>query len=210
MRLAAGLGTDSFLRHHWRGGLSSYSFGTFLLLYALWGMVKDPPQLQERSRADENVKRWDRVILGVYTALLPTVFIVAGFDAGRFCWSEVPVAVQALAWAGLVLAAALILWTAMTSTYLSRQARIQEDRGQEVVSIRPYRRIRHPMYRGILVLFLSLDPALGSWCALIPSVAIDVLFIVRTAKEDRMLREELPGYDDYARRVRYRLIPRIW
>jgi protein-S-isoprenylcysteine O-methyltransferase Ste14 len=95
----------------------------------------------------------------------------------------------------------------MTSTYLSRQARIQEDRGQEVVSTRPYRRIRHPMYRGNLVLFLSLGPALGSWCALMPSVAIDVLFIVRTAKEDRMLREELPGYDDYARRVRYRLIP---
>jgi protein-S-isoprenylcysteine O-methyltransferase Ste14 len=186
------------------------SFGAFLLLYALWGMVKDPAQLQERSRAAENVKRWDKVILAIYTALLPTVFLVAGFDAGRFRWSEVPLAVQALAWVGLALAAALILWTATANTYLSRQARIQEDRGQQVVSSGPYRRIRHPMYLGILILFLCIGPALGSWTALIPGLVIDLLFVVRTAKEDKMLREELAGYQAYARRVRYRLIPGIW
>jgi protein-S-isoprenylcysteine O-methyltransferase Ste14 len=186
------------------------SFGAFLLLYALWGMYKDPEQLEERSRVAENVKPWDKVILAVYTALLPTVFIVAGFDAGRFRWSEVAVGIQALAWAGLVLAAALILWTATSNTYLSRQARIQDERGQEVVTWGPYRAIRHPMYLGILVLFLCLGPALNSWYTLIPSGAIDILFLVRTAKEDKMLREELAGYEDYARRVRYRLIVGIW
>jgi protein-S-isoprenylcysteine O-methyltransferase Ste14 len=186
------------------------SFGVFLLLYAFWGMYKDPGQLQERSRVAQNVKRWDKVILAMYTALLPTVFVLAGFDAGRFGWSEVSVGVQALAWAGLVLAAALILWTATTNTYLSRQARIQDDRGQEVVTSGPYSHMRHPMYLGILILFLCLGPALTSWYALIPGVAIDVLFIVRTAKEDKMLREELAGYEGYAQRVRYRLIPGIW
>jgi protein-S-isoprenylcysteine O-methyltransferase Ste14 len=118
--------------------------------------------------------------------------------------------VQALAWAGLVLAAALILWTAASNTYLSRQARIQDERGQEVVTSGPYHYIRHPMYLGILILFLCLGPALNSWYTLIPSLAIDILFIVRTAKEDKMLREELAGYEDYARRVRYRLIVGIW
>jgi protein-S-isoprenylcysteine O-methyltransferase Ste14 len=156
------------------------------------------------------VKNWDKVILAVYTALLPMVFVLAGLDAGRFRWSEVPVAAQALAWVGLVLAAALILWTATANTYLSRQARIQEERGQEVVTAGPYRYVRHPMYAGILVLFLCLGPALASGYALIPGLAIDVLFIVRTAKEDGMLREELPGYEEYARRVRYRLIPGVW
>jgi len=186
------------------------SFGAFLLLYALWGLYRDPAQLQERSQVAANVKRWDKVILGVYSALLPTVFIVAGLDAGRFGWSAVPVAVQALAWVGMTLAAALILWTTTVNTYLSRQARIQDDRGQEVVTRGPYRTIRHPMYLGILVLFLCLGPALGSWYALIPGLAIDGLFVVRTAKEDEMLREELAGYEDYALRVRYRLIPGIW
>jgi protein-S-isoprenylcysteine O-methyltransferase Ste14 len=66
------------------------------------------------------------------------------------------------------------------------------------------------MYLGILVLFLCLGPVLGSWYTLMPSLAIDVLFTVRTAKEDKMLREELPGYEDYAQRVRYRLIPGVW
>jgi len=186
------------------------SFGAFLLLYALWGLYRDPAQLQERSQVAANVKRWDKVILGVYSALLPTVFVVAGFDAGRLGWSVVPVAVEALAWMALVLAAALILWTTTVNTYLSRQARIQDDRGQEVVTRGPYGTIRHPMYLGIVVLFFSLGPALGSWCALIPGLAIDVLFVVRTAKEDAMLREELAGYEAYARRVRYRLVPGIW
>jgi protein-S-isoprenylcysteine O-methyltransferase Ste14 len=186
------------------------SFGVLLLLYALWGLYRDPAQLQERSQVAPNVKRWDRVILGVYTALLPTVFVVAGFDAGRFGWTDVPVALEALAWVGLILAAALILWTMTVNTYLSRQARIQDDRGQKVVTRGPYRTVRHPMYLGILVLFLCMGPALGSRYALIPGLAIDVLFVVRTAKEDKMLSEELAGYEDYAQRVRYRLIPGIW
>jgi len=186
------------------------SFGVLLLLYALWGLYRDPAQLQERSQVAPNVKRWDRVILGAYSALLPTVFVVAGLDAGRFGWSDVPVTVEALAWVGLVLAALLVLWTMTVNTYLSRQARIQDDRGQEVVTRGPYRTIRHPMYLGILVLFCGLGPALGSWYALVPGLAIDVLFVVRTAKEDKMLREELAGYEDYTQRVRYRLIPGIW
>lgn len=186
------------------------SFGAFLLVYALWGLYRDLAQLQERSRVAPNVKRWDEVILGVYSALLPTVFVVAGLDAGRLGWSAVPVAVEALAWVALVLAAALILWTTTVNTYLSRQARIQDDRGQEVVTEGPYRAIRHPMYLGILVLFLSLGPALGSWYTLVPGLAIDLLFVVRTAKEDAMLREELAGYEAYARRVRCRLVPGIW
>jgi len=186
------------------------SFGAFLLLYGLWGLYKDPALLLERSRVAQNVKTWDKAIMTAYTALLPTVFIVAGFDAGRFGWSRVPVDAQAVAWAGLGVAAALIFWAVSTNTFLSRQARIQDERGQVVVTSGPYRYVRHPMYLGILVLFLSLAPALGSWYAWIPSLAIDVLFVVRTAKEDKMLREELPGYHDYAQRVRSRLLPGIW
>jgi protein-S-isoprenylcysteine O-methyltransferase Ste14 len=186
------------------------SFGAFLFLYALWGMYKDPEQLRERSQVAQNVKSWDKKIITVYSALLPTVFIVAGFDAGRFRWSEVSIGVQVLAWIGLFTGVVLIFWTVTTNTYLSRLARIQEERRQVVITSGPYRYVRHPMYLGILILFLCLGPALGSWFALIPSLAIDTLFIVRTAKEDQMLREELAGYKDYAQRVRYRLIPGVW
>jgi protein-S-isoprenylcysteine O-methyltransferase Ste14 len=186
------------------------SFGVFLLLYAFWGMYRDPEQLSERSQVAQNVKRWDKIIMAIYSALLPTVFVLAGLNAGRFGWSVVPTSAQVLAWAGLVLAAALIFWTVATNTYLARFARIQDERAQVAGTSGPYRCVRHPMYLGIIILFLCLAPALGSWYALVPGLAIGILFVVRTAKEDQMLREELPGYEDYARRVRYRLAPGLW
>jgi protein-S-isoprenylcysteine O-methyltransferase Ste14 len=70
--------------------------------------------------------------------------------------------------------------------------------------------VRHPMYAAIIVVMLGLPLALGSWWALIPGGLLALLFVVRTALEDRMLREELPGYKAYTRRTRYRLIPGIW
>jgi protein-S-isoprenylcysteine O-methyltransferase Ste14 len=122
----------------------------------------------------------------------------------------VPLPVKGLAWLGLALAGALIFWTLAANTYLSRMARIQEDRGQVVVTAGPYRFVRHPMYSGIILLFIGMPIALGSLWALLPGAVIGALFVLRTAKEDRMLRDELSGYAEYAQRVRYRLVPRVW
>lgn len=175
-----------------------------------WGIFKDPEQLQERSHQSENIKMWDKVILGIYTVLLPTVFIVAGFNAVRFGWSHVSLSVHILGWLGLLAAASLVFWTVMTNTYLSRYVRIQDDRHQKVVIAGPYRFIRHPMYLGVILLFLSLGSALGSLYTLIRGIIIDILFIIRTAKEDKTLHEESGGYPDYTQQVRYRLFPGIW
>ena len=186
------------------------TIGLYFLIYVIWGIRKDPEQTQERSQMAANVKRWDKIIMGVYTVLLPTVFIVAGFDVGRFSWSTTPLVVQGVGWIGLIIGAAVIFWTVRTNTYLSRYARIQDDRGHEIVISGPYRCVRHPMYLGILILFICIGPALSSLFALIPSAIIDMLFIIRTAKEDKMLQEELEGYQAYAQKVRYRVIPGVW
>jgi len=186
------------------------TIGIYFLIYVIWGIRKDPEQTQERNQMAENVKRWDKVIMGIYTFLLPIMFVIAGFDVGRFGWSTAPLVIQIVGWIGLIFGAALIFWTVRTNTYLSRYARIQDDRGQEVIISGPYHFVRHPMYSGILILFLCIGPILGSLFALIPGVVIDILFIIRTAKEDEMLREELEGYLDYAKNVRYRLFPGIW
>jgi protein-S-isoprenylcysteine O-methyltransferase Ste14 len=185
-------------------------YGAFLLLYALWGLWKDPAQLRERGRAAPNAKSWDKVILGLYTVCLLLVFITAGMDAGRLKISVVPPVIEGLGWLGQLAAGAVIFRAAAANTYLSRVARIQEDRGQTVVTAGPYRWVRHPMYAGIILLFASIPPALGSWWAFVPGAAVAVLFVVRTAKEDRMLRSELAGYPEYAARVRYRLLPGVW
>lgn len=186
--------------------------GAYLSLYAWWGLHKDPDQLRERgrSRKAENVKPWDRTILAAYTAFLLLTPVVAGLDAGRFRWSIVPPAVKLLGWLGMTFAGALILWALASNTYLSRMARIQDDRGQVVVSAGPYGFVRHPMYLGIIVLFLCTPLALGSWWALLPGAVIGALFVLRTIKEDGMLRQELPGYTAYAARVRHRLVPWVW
>jgi len=182
----------------------------YFLLYIQIGIFNDPDQTWERSRKAENVKDWDRLIMGIYSVLLPTVFILAGLDVGRFHWSTVPLVWQIMAWAGLALAGGIILWTVRTNTFLSRYARIQDDRGQQVIASGPYRIIRHPMYLGILILFLCLGPALASWFTLIPGLLIDLLFLIRTSKEDKMLKNELEGYLLYTQEVRFRLIPWIW
>ena len=158
----------------------------------------------------ENVKYWDQVIMTVYSVLLLFLLVVASVDAGRMGWSRVPLVVRVIGWLGLGVAL-VIVWRVMAeNTYLSERVRIQEERGHQVVTTGPYQVVRHPMYVGIIIAVLNVPLALGSWWALLPAAFIVILFIVRTALEDRTLMEELPGYQEYAQQVGYRLLPRIW
>jgi protein-S-isoprenylcysteine O-methyltransferase Ste14 len=186
------------------------AYGVFLSAHAIWGLSKDPAQLQERSRVGPNVKGWDKAIMAAYTVLLLVTLVVSGLDAGRFRWAPVALPLEVAAWIGQAAAGALIFWVVATNTYLSRMARIQEDRGQVTVTSGPYRFVRHPMYAGIIVLFVCVPVALGSGWGLVPGIAIGLLYLVRTSKEDQMLRQELAGYEAYARQVRYRLVPGVW
>jgi protein-S-isoprenylcysteine O-methyltransferase Ste14 len=190
--------------------LLSLLYGVFLLVYAVWGTLKAPDLLKERSQVADNVKIWDKVIMAVYTVLLLATLVLAGLDAGRFQWSHTPVAVQVLGLMGMVLAGGLVFWTILTNAYLGRMVRIQRDRGHQVVTGGPYHYVRHPMYVGIILLFPGMALFLGSWWALVPAILIGVLMVIRTALEDHTLQAELPGYAEYAQRVRYRLLPGVW
>jgi protein-S-isoprenylcysteine O-methyltransferase Ste14 len=186
------------------------AFGGFLTFYGLWSVRHDQGQLQERSQVGKNTKSWDKVILAAYTILLIGMLVLAGLDAGRFRWALAPLALQVLGWLGTAFSGFLIFWTVSVNTYLSRTARIQVDRSQLVIDSGPYARVRHPMYLGIIVLMVSIPLLLGSLWALVPGLLIDALFVLRTALEDRTLKNELPGYVEYTGRVRYRLVPGIW
>ena len=188
----------------------SLLYAVFLLVYAVWGTLKAPDLLQERSRVAKNVKAWDKAIMAVYTALLLATPVVAGLDVGRAQASQVPAAVQGLGLLALILSGGLIFWTVLTNAYLGRLVRIQEDRGHQVVTGGPYRYVRHPMYVGLILLFPCMALFLGSWWALVPTGLIAALMVVRTALEDRTLQAELPGYAEYARGTRYRLLPGVW
>jgi protein-S-isoprenylcysteine O-methyltransferase Ste14 len=186
------------------------AYGIFLCIYGIRGAVRDPEQLRERAKRGADTKPWDRTILSLYSILLLVLFPVCGLDAVRFRACPLPLGLKIMGWAGMALAGVLILRVMAANTFASRTARIQDDRGQTVVSGGPYRLVRHPMYLGIVILFLCVPPVLGSGWGLIPAAGIGVLFVVRTALEDRMLIRELSGYAEFARRTRFRLLPGIW
>lgn len=186
------------------------TFGGFLFAYGLWGIRNDPGQLRERSQVGKNTKNWDKVILTIYTILLIGMLVVAGLDAGRFRWTQPPIVLQGIGWIGAAFAGFLIRQVVSSNTYLSRNVRIQDDRDQRVIDSGPYSLVRHPMYLGIIVLMISIPLLLGSYWSLIPGALIVILFIIRTALEDRTLQQELTGYAEYTTRTRYRLLPRIW
>ena len=194
----------------WEGWIFFLAFliGTSALV--IWMRRKDPELLSERAQPGENVERWDRVIMSIYTILLIIMLIVAGIDSGRLELSSPPLFLRIVGWSGLAISMLIVAWTMSSNTFLSEMVRIQDDRGHVVITQGPYRYIRHPMYVGVILAIISTPLVLGSFWALIPAGIIVTLFIVRTHLEDITLQEKLSGYSDYAAQVRYRLIPGIW
>ncbi len=179
----------------------------------LWAERSHPGLLAERNQfaSAPAVKPWDKVLapLMAVSVGFPLV-IVAGLDH-RFGWSAVfPLW---LTIAGLILVGlgyALAVWAMAENRFFSGVVRIQVDRGHVVCDSGPYRIMRHPGYAGNILPLPGIVMALSSMWTLIPAAVALIIVIVRTALEDRTLKEELPGYRDYAQRVRYRLFPGIW
>ena len=134
-------------------------------------------------------------------------FILAGLDF-RFGWSQVPLPVVIVASVLFLVGYALYAEVMRENAYLSRTIKVEE--GQTVISTGLYAVVRHPMYMASTVMFLALPLVLGSWYALIPFALYPVIMVVRIRGEEKLLTEELAGYEEYTRKVRYRLIPFVW
>ncbi len=170
---------------------------------------KNPSLMRARLEKHDNVERFDRTFFRVSVPLVLLSFVVAGLDA-RYGWSSLD---PRWLWAGVALHLAgtvPIALAAMTNPFMEVAVRIQQDRGHVPVSSGPYHFVRHPMYVGLLIMFVAWPLILGSLWAYLPLGALAVAYVVRTALEDRTLRRELPGYEDYAKLTRYRLLPGIW
>lgn len=170
-----------------------------------------PSLLQNREETiRKDTKPFDKFFLRSFLSLIVVLPIVAGFDVVRFHWSALPFWTI---YAGIALFAAsvvLITWTLAMNPHAESSVRIQDDRGHSVISSGPYRFVRHPMYVGLILLHVAMSFILGSAATLGVAAAIALLLFVRTAFEDRTLRSELPGYEDYTSITRYRLMPGIW
>lgn len=166
--------------------------------------------IAERGSKKENTEAWDRTLTRLILAALFSLYLVAGLDQ-RWQWT----AGYAVAWHMVgallfLLGCALEIWAMSANHFFSTAVRMQFDRNQRVCSGGPYRFVRHPGYVGMIV-YDSVTPVLlGSLWALLSALAVLILLVIRTALEDRALRKKLPGYAEYVRQVRYRLLPKIW
>lgn len=177
-----------------------------------WLARRDPALLSERlgSLIQPEQKGWDKVLMVVMLALWTGWLILMGLDAGRYHWSEIPLALQGAGLALICLGAYLVWLTLKANSYAAPVVKIQKARGHVVVTSGPYARIRHPMYAGALLFIAGVPLLLGSWWGLAAGVGLVLIIAMRAVFEEQTLAAELEGYADYAARVRYRLVPYLW
>ncbi len=194
----------------WLNGWIFLSLLTALILAAipyLW--ITNPEIFVARRKIQPGTKAWDKVLLRVLFASLVLIIPLAGFDY-RFHWSLVPSWLMGLGYVLFAIGFVASIWVQRVNKFAEPGVRIQTERGQTVIDNGPYAIVRHPLYLADLFLFSRIPLALGSIWAFIPvAVGVGVL-IVRTVLEDRLLHKELAEYQEYAARVRYRLIPGVW
>ena len=183
----------------------AWATGTAVIL-----VLSNPGLIAERVGPRKGAKRWDTAIMGVVGMLTLARCLLGGFDE-RYGWTTgIGVSLQIASLVVASLAYGLVLWATAANAYFSQIVRIQEERDHAVARGGPYRFVRHPAYVGTILFELFVPLMLGSWWAFIPGAISAVLFIVRTKLEDRSLIAELPGYQEYAEQVRYRLVPGLW
>jgi len=164
-----------------------------------------------RGAGQEGTKKWDYVFLAVFGLnLLIVVPLVAGLDVGRFQWSYLGVPFMIIGIVLYIISLALVLWAMVVNQHFEGTVRIQTERDHKVISTGPYKIVRHPGYAGMIMGAFPPAFIVGSLFALIPVAIIIIAIIVRTHFEDKLLRAELEGYADYAKKTKYRLFPGIW
>lgn len=173
-------------------------------------LTRNAELVEERLNPKEGMKGWDKFYFAVTTPLYMAALVVAGLDA-RFGWTtSMPPIIY---WASVVvylIGQAIFQWARYTNNYFSSVVRIQTDRGHAVCKDGPYRYVRHPGYVGAFLFTITIGLMLGSWWASIPQIIAALMLVWRTAREDRTLQAELPGYSEFIKETKYRLLPGVW
>lgn len=173
---------------------------------------RNPDIIAERARSMElqDAKPWDKILSPMLAFGALIILIIAGMDKSFGWTTPFTLNVKLAALIVIVLGYVFGSWALVENRFFSGVVRIQTDRGHHVVTTGPYRIVRHPGYAGALWTYIAMPILLDSLWALIPTVLLIGVLVLRTSLEDRTLQAELPGYAEYARRTRYRLFPGIW
>jgi protein-S-isoprenylcysteine O-methyltransferase Ste14 len=186
-------------------------FFVFVIAITIWLYQSNPSLLKERMKVSSpDQKAVDRVLFLVLQFGVVAWLILMPLDAARFHWSQVPLVLQGVGTLMLLCSFYIFFLTFRENSYLSPLIRIQQERGQTVVSSGPYRYVRHPMYAAALLWLIGTALLLGSWYGVLWALLLVALMGRRAVLEEHTLRTELQGYDSYMSEVKYRLVPYVW
>lgn len=186
--------------------------GALNLAVGFWLAWHDPALLAERlgSPFQRAQKAWDKVFMSAVMVLYFAWVALNGLDA-RWKLSWMPLWLQVLGAIGVAVSMYIVFLTFRENTFAAPVVKIQRERGQTVIDTGPYAYVRHPMYVGGILMFLTMPLQLGSWLGIAGALLLVLPGLAfRIVMEERTLTAELEGYRDYAARVRWRLIPGVW
>jgi protein-S-isoprenylcysteine O-methyltransferase Ste14 len=194
---------------YWQAWLFIVVFLGAATVIGLYLARKDPELLERRKKAGPWAEQHlvQKVIVSLLMGGFAALPLIAGFDH-RLGWSSVPAWVS-LAGEGLVVAGFGVTFLVVRENSYSAST-VRTFNGQRVISTGPYALVRHPMYVGALLMMIGVPPALGSWWGLVAVALLVPLLMWRAVDEEQLLKRELPGYSEYVRRVRARLLPGVW
>lgn len=193
----------------WQGWLFLAVFVGCTVPLGLYFMIHDPALVERRMKVGPAAEQEpaQKIAIGIVCLVLLVMLVVPGLDR-RWHWSSVPAWLTILA--AFVIAASFVVFFYVMKQNSFAAATVRVERGQTVISTGLYGIVRHPMYMGTLPLMVAIPPALGSWWALLPALAIVPALVWRLIDQERVLRRDLAGYADYCERVLYRLVPGVW
>ncbi|UMB70910.1 methyltransferase family protein [Mycobacterium paraterrae] len=194
--------------HYWQGWafLAVFALSTIPSVYLA---RTNPAALERRLQAGPSAETrpLQKILITVIFVAFPATFIVSALD-WRYGWSRVPAPVSVIGDLLVAIGLALAMLVVVQNGYAAANVRVEE--GQALVSTGLYGRVRHPMYTGNVLLMLGIPLALASYWGLFLIVPGLLVLVLRIRDEEELLREELDGYREYTRRVRYRLLPYVW
>ena len=197
---------------YWLQGWLYVGSMIILSIVTLTVLVEKPKLLEERFLLpiQKGQKGWDKIfhviLLPMYYCWLP----LNGIDAVRYRWSDMPWQINLIGAIGLGISFYIFRAVFKANPFAIQIVRSESQPGQHVITTGPYAHVRHPMYTGAILLFSCGSLLMGSLYGFTIGVCIAILYVIRTAMEDKTLERELQGYTDYEQKVKYRLIPMIW
>jgi len=195
---------------YWQGWVFN-GLNILFILITYIVLIDRKDLIKERMKPGKGMKKWDKIYYAVSTPIFFFMFIISILDASRFYWK--PTIPLIFIFLGIILYSIgqiIVLWAKKTNKFFSSVVRIQSERKQTVCTDGPYRYVRHPGYIGGLIFTIGTPFMLGSFWGLFPAIITIFLVFGRTYLEDKTLKNELPGYKEYAKKVKYRFIPFIW